>query len=348
MANFNRFGVPIPSDGRRQMGWPKPKNKYRVLLFGFGADDSWDDDGICIAYETNTVALPKFTVATHELHHFDNITNISGKHRWQSMNLEIKDTIDNKPTKAVYRQIQKYRDFNRRIAPKVNRGKYKFEMWIQLLGSSAASEVTGIDKVAYEANRIKEQANDVNSILNDGLDIAETAIDAWDTITGAGQLGIGTVLDTLNAGINIADNIDNIQDTLTDFGAVAADIKADLFTGTMATWVCSGCLMTDVDFGELDYTTADFNTISLSILPDTCMPIDANGNPLSLVPGTAAEQVATSVANDIADDIDAAVDIFNTGRDIVDTATDIWNTASGVISNSDPTTSIGGFFGGLF
>lgn len=356
MANLDKFGVPIPNDGRRQMGYPKPKNKFRVLLFGFGADDSWGDDGIAIAYETNTVSLPKFTVATHELHQFDGISNIAGKQRWNSMNLEVKDTIDNAPARAIFKQIQRHKDFNRRIAPKVNRGKYKFEMWIQLLGGEdKPGSVSSIDKLANQALELQAKANDVLEIANESNSIVENASSIWDTISGAKSMNIFTIADAVIDTAQILDSVDAIEDTVDNFGGTVSKIKADLFAGTAATWVCTGCLMQEVDFGELDYSTAEMNTISMSIIPDNCIPVDQNGNSFAFVPGSAGATGQGEYTSEIVGDINTAVGIVETGIDILgtvgdvaETATNFWNTASGIISEGDPTTSVTQFFGGLF
>lgn len=236
MATLDKFGVPIPSGSRRVMGQPKAKNRFRVVLYGFGADHEWGDAGASICYETNTVDLPKFNVATHELHQFDGITNIAGKMRWQDMTLTVKDTIDNQPAQAVVQQIQRHRDFNRRMAPGMVSGGYKFEMWIQTL--------TGEE--------------DVSSALETAAGFVDAALD---------------LRAKYEAGASIGD-------------AFSSGIEPELLSGTIDTWICTGCMISDVDFGDKDYSDSNFNTISLTIKPDNCVCIDSTGKPLMYAPSS--------------------------------------------------------------
>lgn len=233
---LDKFGVPLPSGARQTMGQPKAKNRFRVILYGFGADEEWGEAGAAIAYETNSVDLPKFNIATHELHQFDGITNVAGKMRWNNMNLEVKDTVDNKPVQAIVQQIQRHRDFNRRMAPKTERGKYKFEMWIQTLSGET-----------------------------DLLDSVETIASQVDA-----------VLD-MRAKYNAGETFED---------AISSQIESKLLSGTLNTWICSGCILTDVDFGQLEYSTGDYNTITMTIKPDSCISIDASGQPQLYAPSS--------------------------------------------------------------
>lgn len=235
MASLDKFGVPIPTGGRRIMGQPKPKNRFRVVLYGFGADGTWGDSGAAICYETNSVDLPKFNIANHELHLFDGMTTYAGKMRWQEMNLTVKDTVDNSPVMAIIQQLQKHRDFNRRMAPRMPGDSYKFEMWIQTLSG---------------------EKRPVNMLTQ----IAEIA----------------------DKGIAVADAFMNDGDV---FGALS-DNASELLAGTIDTWVCSGCVLTDVDFGDKEYDESNFNTISLSIRPDNCVCIDSSGKPMMYAPSS--------------------------------------------------------------
>lgn len=237
MTSLSKYGVPLPTGPRRIMGQPKPKNKFRVVLYGFGNDPTWGDSGAAICYETNSVDLPTFTIASHELHNFDNITNYSGKMRWGTMNLTLKDTIDNGPLKAVVQQIQKHKDFNRRMAPRLSSSGYKFEMWIQTLSGETSTTGDTLTKAATLIDQVTEFAG----LISSGLPFTEV---------------------------------------------LSSGVPASLLEGTIDTWICTGCIITDVDFGDKDYSDSDFNTIDITIKPDNCINIDQSGKPLIYDPSS--------------------------------------------------------------
>ena len=213
--NINKFGVPLPTGGGIVMSQPKPKNKFRVVTYGFGADASWGNHGSWICMETNACSRPKFSVQTHEMHKFDTLSRYSGKLRWNEIQIRIKDTVDNKPATAIHSHIQKQKDFYRRIAPRMPGYGYKFEMMIQTMKGDFS--------------------------VDDSLMV------------------VGELLDKY-----ILNNSDH-------------SISPKLLAGTFETWLCTGCIVTEYDFGEYDYSTANFNEITLTIQPDNCVLIDQAG-----------------------------------------------------------------------
>jgi hypothetical protein len=48
-------------------------------------------------------------------------------------------------------------------------------------------------------------------------------------------------------------------------------------TGILGAWLCQSCLMKGLKFGDgLDYASSEFRTISITIQPDNCLPLDAS------------------------------------------------------------------------
>lgn len=242
MSSLDKYGVPLPSGKRRVMGQPKPKNKFRVVLYGFGGDDTLDESSSAVCYETNSVSLPSLNISTHELHNFDNISNYAGKMRWGEQTLTVRDTIDNGPLRAIVKQAQRHKDYNRSIAVRGIRSSYKFEVWIQTLSGEKA-----------ELDALEE--------IDALMDKASGFISA---ITGGGGDLFG--------------------------------LSETLMTGTLNTWVCTGCVISDIDFGELDYTTSDFNNITITFKPDSAVCIDHKGDLLTETPGMFSSMDAFSSA----------------------------------------------------
>lgn len=145
--SLNKWGVPSPTGGSKVMEQPKPKCKFRVLTYGFGADTTWGDNGGYVCFATESVSRPKLTVDTHELHTFDGVSRMSGKCKWGDITLSIRDTVSNDVATAVHSQIQKQRDFYRRMAPRAKGYSYKFEMMIQTMTGQESTK-DAIDTLA--------------------------------------------------------------------------------------------------------------------------------------------------------------------------------------------------------
>jgi len=213
--SLNKFGVPSPTGGSKVMEQPKPKCKFRVLTYGFGSDTTWGDCGGYVCFATESVSRPKLSVDVKEIHSFDTVTHYSDKCRWKDITLSIRDTISNDVATAVHSQIQKQRDYYRRMAPRAKGYSYKFEMMIQTMT---------------------------------GQENSKSAVDT-----------LANLVDTY-----VLDNSESVSTTL--------------LSSTLETWLLSGCIVTEYDFGEYDYSDSNYNLITLTIQPDNCILLDDSGN----------------------------------------------------------------------
>ena len=59
-----------------------------------------------------------------------------------------------------------------------------------------------------------------------------------------------------------------------------ADNLTNLYEGTLHTWVCQGCLITDSNFGDFDYSSSEAQVISMTIQPDACVLLGPEGQAL--------------------------------------------------------------------
>ena len=213
--SLNKFGVPSPTGGSKVMEQPKPKCKFRVLMYGFGADTTWGDCGGYVCFATDSVSRPKLTVDVKELHTFDGVSHMTDKCRWGEITLSIRDTVSNNVATAVHSQIQKQRDYYRRMAPRAKGYSYKFEMMIQTMSGQENSK----DAISTLAN----------------------------------------IVDTY-----VLDNTESVS--------------ATLLTSTLETWLLSGCIVSEYDFGSYEYSDSNYNLINLTIQPDNCILLDDSGN----------------------------------------------------------------------
>lgn len=140
MSNLlDKFGVPIPGGGRSPMKQPKPKYRFRVLFFGFGAAE----DGNFITIDTNTVGAPNQTWAKTEVHSYNSVSNFKGKYTWEEIEVAFRDSVGNQSLKALYNQMR--REFNPYSQEsRTAASQYKFEMWIQVLDGSNSENVTNL------------------------------------------------------------------------------------------------------------------------------------------------------------------------------------------------------------
>ena len=140
MANMiDKYGVPLPSGRNRTMLQPKAKYKFRVIVYNFGTDIDERDH---IALDVDSVDRPSITFKTQKVFQFTTNASYIGSHDWNPISLTLRDSVGNKSTKAIARQIQKQLDFQRRITPRSSQdfGGYKFGMIIQMLSGRNSSD----------------------------------------------------------------------------------------------------------------------------------------------------------------------------------------------------------------
>lgn len=93
-SSLNNFGVFV---GDHQVGQalqhPIQKFRFTVSLPGFG-NATGGTAGTHIRYNTNTVAIPKWTNDIVDIHGGNSVTHITGKWKLDSFSLEVKDPVD--------------------------------------------------------------------------------------------------------------------------------------------------------------------------------------------------------------------------------------------------------------
>lgn len=137
MALLSKFGVPL--DGTK-LGILQPKQKYRFRVI-------WSNFGNILGTQQMTANVvtctrPKIGFNEVELHSYNSIGYIAGKHTKDTIEITLRDDITNAVVSTVGAQIQKQMNFYEQTSA-VAGINYKFTMEIQSLD--------GTDNGALEA-----------------------------------------------------------------------------------------------------------------------------------------------------------------------------------------------------
>jgi len=102
MADLSKFGVPL--DGAK-LGILHPKQSYRfrVIFKNFGVGTSVRE----MKQNIMTVTRPSLSHEEVEIHAYNSIAYIAGKHKWETIEITMRDDINNAVISEVGAQMQK-------------------------------------------------------------------------------------------------------------------------------------------------------------------------------------------------------------------------------------------------
>lgn len=100
MATINDVGIPGVGSGILH---PKHKNRWRVTFANLGGGI----DSQPVSAQAITVTRPKLTFAKIELHRYNSIGYIAGKHSWDPMSITLQDDVTGSATTVIQAQLQK-------------------------------------------------------------------------------------------------------------------------------------------------------------------------------------------------------------------------------------------------
>lgn len=250
MAVFSKYGVPLPG-GRGAVAMPKQKQRFRVILNGFGSGVSGNsNDGEIITLETESVDKPKLKFDRIDQKYMGTmVSDISG-HTWGEIELTVRDSITNHQLRAVANHIQRQIEQRRIVG---HRPDTKFEMMIQTLNGDDMRKLYGGD----------------NNMLGDGF---------TNTLNKYADQLYTTALGSF---ADLAESSD------TTFGKLLGDYLTpresdvpELFYNTQDTWVLVGCTLQDYDFDQHTYEESSHLVMKLRIKPDNCYLLDNRGMPM--------------------------------------------------------------------
>jgi hypothetical protein len=101
-SDLSKFGVPL--DGEKLgMLHPKQQYRFRVIFKNFGENQGNRE----MTQNIVSATRPKMSQAEVEMHSYNSVAYIPGKHSWEPVTIVLRDDITNAVISAVGSQIQK-------------------------------------------------------------------------------------------------------------------------------------------------------------------------------------------------------------------------------------------------
>lgn len=100
MSTINDIGIPGIGSGILH---PKQKNRYRVTFANMGGGT----DSQPVSMQAKTCTRPKVTFAKIELHRYNSIAYVAGKHSWTPLSITIEDDVSGTASTVLQAQLQK-------------------------------------------------------------------------------------------------------------------------------------------------------------------------------------------------------------------------------------------------
>lgn len=103
MATINDIGIPFPGGSGLGILHPKQKNRWMVQFVNIGTITSSRD----LAAQCITVSRPKLTFQEHELHRYNSVSWIAGKHSYEPLQITFQDNYANGASAVVQSQTER-------------------------------------------------------------------------------------------------------------------------------------------------------------------------------------------------------------------------------------------------
>ena len=175
IASLNRFTVPLANNqsaSTQGLLMPKLKYRFRVTLDGFGVAGTPSTE---LTKQVMTVSRPSVSFQPIELPIYNSTVKLAGKHKWDDVELKIRDDVTGAATRKVGEQLQKQFDFFEQSAA-ASGIDYKFRMRVEILdGGNGAYEPTSLESfelLGCFVSKVAYQGGDYNA--NDPMDISMT------------------------------------------------------------------------------------------------------------------------------------------------------------------------------
>ena len=138
MATLSKFGVPIDgSTGRGGILQPKLKYRFRVRFTGFG---SVGQSPLQLTQQVMNITRPKVSHEEVPVHSYNSVMYMQGKHTWESINITLRDDINNNISKLVGGQVQKQMNHFEQTSA-VSGSRYKFGTKLEILDGTSNTEL---------------------------------------------------------------------------------------------------------------------------------------------------------------------------------------------------------------
>lgn len=136
MADLSKFGVPVPGGERNGILHPKQQYRFRVIFKNFGENNLIRE----MTQNVVSVTRPAIEYSIVTLHAYNSVGYIAGKHEWATVEITLRDDINNSVISAVGAQIQKQMNHYEQTSA-VAGINYKFGMEIHSLDGTNNDEL---------------------------------------------------------------------------------------------------------------------------------------------------------------------------------------------------------------
>lgn len=165
MATINDIGIPLPGGTGLGILQPKLKNRWMVQFINLGTGGVSSRE---LSMQCVTVSRPKITFHDVELHRYNSVSWVAGKHTYEPLTMTIQDNYSNGAAKAIQSQTERQQkligaDSGQFLATAPDGATYKFAVKLTMLdgGSQVLEEwnyegcfLTGVDggEMDYTSN----------------------------------------------------------------------------------------------------------------------------------------------------------------------------------------------------
>lgn len=193
VASLTRFTVPLANNqsaSAQGLLMPKLQYRFRVSFEGFGVSTN----RVELTKQVVSFTRPTVNFADVDVHVYNSIVRLAGKHTWSDVNTSIRDDAAGNVTKLVGEQLQKQFDFMEQSSA-ASGSDYKFITRCEMLdGGNGANEPTVLETWEIYGCYIKEaNYQEVNYANNDPVTI-QLSIRFDNAVQVPGGTGIGTFI----------------------------------------------------------------------------------------------------------------------------------------------------------
>lgn len=135
MADLSKFGVPLDGSSLGILH-PKQQYRFRAIFKSFGLGSGARE----MTQNVVTATRPKLSHAEVEVHSYNSVAYIAGKHTWESVTITLRDDINNSVISEVGAQLQKQMNHFEQTSA-VAGINYKFAMEIHALDGTNNEEL---------------------------------------------------------------------------------------------------------------------------------------------------------------------------------------------------------------
>lgn len=100
MATISDIGLP---DNLMGILHPKQKNRWRVTFANLGGGAS----SVPLTVQATKVSKPKLEFTAVELHRYNSVGSVAGKHKWSAATLTVEDDVKSTASAVIQAQLQK-------------------------------------------------------------------------------------------------------------------------------------------------------------------------------------------------------------------------------------------------